>query len=222
VRSRRRKRTLQISVDAGGDVRVAVPYRTPVAAIEAFVRERVPWLERQLAAAPPAPERAWVSGERVPYLGRSLALAVTEAPRPAPAALAGGVLRIELPVALTGAPRAAAARVAMEAWYRPRAERLLAARAARWARRLGWAPRRVIVKAQRRRWGSCARDGTIRLNWRLVMAEPALIDYVIVHELAHLEVHHHGPEFWVRVRSVLPGCEVQRRQLRQEGGTFEL
>ncbi|MDA1002925.1 MAG: M48 family metallopeptidase, partial [Chloroflexi bacterium] len=91
-----------------------------------------------------------------------------------------------------------------------------------WATRLGWEPRRVIVKAQRRRWGSCARDGTVRLNWRLVMAEPALIDYVIVHELAHLAEPNHGPAFWARVRSALPDCDRLRRRLRDDGARFEL
>ena len=80
----------------------------------------------------------------------------------------------------------------------------------------------MIVKAQRRRWGSCARDGTVRLNWRLVMAEPALIDYVIVHELAHLAEPNHGPAFWARVRSALPDCDRLRRRLRDDGARFEL
>jgi predicted metal-dependent hydrolase len=84
----------------------------------------------------------------------------------------------------------------------------------RWAERMGCAPGPVLVRDQKRIWGSCARDGTIRLNWRLVLLPADLIDYVVVHELTHLTVRNHQPEFWAAVATVLPDYKQRRSRLR--------
>jgi predicted metal-dependent hydrolase len=107
-------------------------------------------------------------------------------------------------------------------WYAARATEVLQITVARWAAAMGAAPRRVIVKDQRRRWGSCGADGTVRFNWRLVMAEPALIDLVVVHELAHLKHRNHSPAFWAEVTRHIPDLAARRRRLRQVGPTLVL
>lgn len=89
-----------------------------------------------------------------------------------------------------------------------------------WADRLGCQVTRVITRDQRHRWGSCASDGTIRFNWRIVMAEPALIDYVVLHELLHLEIRNHGREFWEKLSAVMPDYRVRRARLREFGQTL--
>ena len=81
---------------------------------------------------------------------------------------------------------------------------------------------RVLVRDQKRRWGSCSSDGSIRLNWRLVMLDPALIDYVVVHELAHLRVPNHSPRFWTEVERWIPDSRHRRRQLREAAKTLPL
>ena len=82
--------------------------------------------------------------------------------------------------------------------------------------RLGHASKpRVLIRDQKTLWGSCAHDGTLRLNWRAVMLEPALIDYIVVHELTHLDVRNHSAAFWEQADTILPGTQGLRRRLRQ-------
>ncbi|MCY4560018.1 MAG: M48 family metallopeptidase, partial [Chloroflexi bacterium] len=68
---------------------------------------------------------------------------------------------------------------------------------------------------QRRRWGSCAADGTLRFNWRVMLLEPALIDYIVVHELAHLTHMNHSPAFWELVCQTIPDARHRRKRLRE-------
>jgi hypothetical protein len=94
------------------------------------------------------------------------------------------------------------------------ARAVLGATVRRWANTMGCSPSRVLVRNQKRIWGSCARDGTVRLNWRLVLLPDQLIDYVVIHELVHLRVRNHQREFWSAVETVLPGYRERRRALR--------
>jgi predicted metal-dependent hydrolase len=93
---------------------------------------------------------------------------------------------------------------------------------ARWAPVVGKRPSRVLVRNQKRQWGSCAPDGTLRLNWRLVLLDPELLDYVVVHELAHLRVRNHSPKFWSAVAEVLPDFKDRRKRLRESGFALAL
>ncbi len=83
-------------------------------------------------------------------------------------------------------------------------------------------PPRVLIRDQRLRWGSCAPDGTLRFNWRVVMLKPSLIEYVVVHELAHLTHPNHSPSFWGLVTEVMPDAQERRARLREEGRTLPL
>ena len=74
---------------------------------------------------------------------------------------------------------------------------------------------RILVRNQRSRWGSCAPDGTLRFNWRLMMVEPDLIDYLVVHELAHLTHPNHSADFWGLVAGVMPDVQQRRKRLRE-------
>ena len=122
-----------------------------------------------------------------------------------------------------GGERRERIRRAVVAWYRNRAGERLPACVARWQPRLGRGPApRVLIRDQRQRWGSCAPDGTLRFNWRAVMLEPSLIDYIVVHELAHLTVRNHSPEFWRIVSSAMPDAQHRRRRLREAGRSLPL
>ena len=78
------------------------------------------------------------------------------------------------------------------------------------------------MRDQRQRWGSCATDGTLRFNWRIMMLKPALIEYVVVHELAHLTHRNHSPDFWGLVASLLPDAQRRRQVLTEVGRTLPL
>ncbi|HEY7295352.1 MAG TPA: SprT family zinc-dependent metalloprotease, partial [Dehalococcoidia bacterium] len=125
-----------------------------------------------------------------------------------------------VPAALSGEERREAIARAFERWYRARAAEEIGRAVERWAPLAGVRPASVLVRAQRRRWGSCSATGVLRFNWRLVMTEPRLIDYVVVHELAHLRVQSHAPAFWAEVARLLPDWKLLRRRLREIGPTL--
>ena len=221
VRSARRHRTIELSMDASG-LRVAAPVRTPLREIEQFVRSRIPWILKQQRT--PVARRtplAFVDGDVLPLEGRMYPLYVT-------ARRARGVavtldlfnIRIEVPARYEGDRRREVIARAVGSWYVERAREALEASVARWTPIIGRAPRRMLVRDQRRRWGSYAPDGTLRFNWRLVMLPPELMDYVVVHELTHLEMPHHAPTFWAAVRRVMPDYRARQERIRRAATTF--
>ena len=228
-RSQRRRRTIEISVDAMHGVLVAAPVRATIASIEDLVRRRAPWILKRIEALRQAvavrAERQWATGETLLYLGREYGLRVDDANGvTAPEVrLDGAWLEVRLPEDERGKEgRGKAVAEVVEQWYRWSAGRELPRRVAVYAPLLGVAPSQVLVRPQERRWGSCARDGTLRFNWRLVMAPPPIVDYVVVHELCHLRHLNHGPQFWEMVGRLIPDYQLRRRELRREGDRYRL
>ena len=114
-------------------------------------------------------------------------------------------------------------RRAVIAWYRDRAKERLTAGVERWWPRLGSGEKSpVLIRDQRQRWGSCAPDGTLRFNWRAVMLKPALIEYVVAHELVHLTHRNHSRDFWGLMSNVLPDVQKRRKALREAGRVLPL
>lgn len=121
----------------------------------------------------------------------------------------GGVLQVVSLSVTDTAPRSL-----VEAWYRREANRCLPARLAPYARMLGVEPKRISIRAQRTRWGSCSSQGTICLNWRLLLLPSDLCDYILVHELCHLRHLDHSAKFWALVEGVF--CDYAEREDRLE------
>ena len=119
-------------------------------------------------------------------------------------------------------PHSAAIRPAIEAWYRRAAATHAAARLAHFAPQVGRSARKLVIRAQRTRWGSCSARGTISLNWRLMLAPPDILDYVVVHELCHSKEMNHSRAFWERVETILPDYKRRRKWLKENGGALRL
>ena len=223
-RSRRRKKTVQISVSDGAVV-VSAPMRTPNREIQDIVRKRSGWILDKLApdAQAPPPLRL-VTGEALPYLGRELPLVVEEADvRRSSARLEADSLLVVLSLGLAEDERRDTVRTALVVWYRERASELLVDSVTRWLPVMGRSEMpRVLVREQRTRWGSCSADGTLRFSWRLAMVEPELVDSVAVHELAHLEVMDHSPAFWKVVLRAMPDARERRKRLGEVGRRLPL
>ena len=223
-RSKRRRKTVQITVDGGG-VRVAAPMTTADGELRAIVRRRALWIishasRTSLEAAP----KRFVSGETLPYLGRNVRMIVTRADVRSPEVrFDHWRFRVAVPQSVDDEERSERIRRAVVGWYQARAAERLPAGVERWWPRLGRGPKpRVLIRDQRQRWGSCAPDGTLRFNWRAMMLEPALIEYIVVHELAHLTHQNHSADFWGLVSSAMPDALGQRRRLREAGRVLAL
>ena len=223
-RSERRKKTVQITVDGGG-VQVAAPTKTPESELRAMVRKRALWIlshasDEMLEATP----KRFVSGETLPYLGRNVRLIVESTDIRSPRVrFDHWRFRVAVPQTLEGDQRYEPIRRSIVGWYRQRASERLPDVVQRWWPRLGRGEESLIlVRDQRQRWGSCAPDGTLRFNWRAMMLKPTLIEYVVVHELAHLTHRNHSTDFWGLLSRAMPDAQQRRKSLKEAGRTLPL
>ena len=224
-RSERRRKTVQVTIDGGG-VHVAAPIDTPADDLQTLVHRRAPWIlnhatEGLLAVAP----KRFVSGETLPYLGRNVRMVFETADVRTPEVrFDHWRFNIKVPKELPEEQRYERIRKAIIAWYRGRAAARLQAGVRKWLPKFGGGgePPEILIRDQRQRWGSCAPDGTLRFNWRVMMLEPALVDYVIVHELAHLTIRNHSDDYWKLVVRIVPDAQERRRRLTEAGRDLPL
>jgi predicted metal-dependent hydrolase len=216
LRSAKRRRSISIDLLPDGLVRVRAPLRTPLSDIEDFIRQRACWIEAAQADLASRPSPRFITGDSFPLLGRKHRFWVQLADREEiDFSVRRGRLQAAVPFRLDESVRTTVISEGLRRWYQQTAERQLGLAVRRWSRTTGLKPSRVLVRDQRSRWGSCSADGSIRLNWRLVMLDPSLIDYVVVHELAHLRVANHSPGFWAEVERWIPGSRSRRSELRR-------
>jgi predicted metal-dependent hydrolase len=213
--ARRRRRTLGITVDAQG-LRVAAPLRAPWREIEGFLREKERWILRKLdewARMPRGTHLQGASGEMVPLLGVPHVLEVRRGRR--------HVERRDGRLVVTVGARSRPLD-ALVAWLKHQALDAFRARVAHYAGELGTPVPRVALSNARTQWGVCTEDGTIRLCWRLVHLEPALSDYVIAHEVAHLVEMNHSRRFWALLGRLYPDWRAARERLELAAATLPM
>ena len=224
VRSARRKKTVTITLDRDKAVVVAAPLKTRNADIKEIVTKRAGWILRKLQEEDPRPQpRQFVSGESLYYLGRAVPIHVQTTFGPTPSVkLEEWSFKIECPGYLEGEERQAALREALMSWYWSRADETIRENVERWQSRVGRKPARISLGDQKSLWGSCSSKGSLRFNWRIVMAPTPLIDYVVVHELCHLVVANHSDRFWEQVARLIPDYSQRRLKLRRLEPTLTL
>ena len=202
---RARRYVLRLRPD--GTARVTIPRGGSVSEARRFVQRNLAWLEAQLqrASAPPRAPTEWRPGAEILFRGEQTRLE---------AAANGEPTVCFGPEKLNGINLAADLRPVIEGHLRRLAERELPPRVLEFAAGHQLAVRRVTVRNQRSRWGSCSRRGTISLNWRLVQTPPFVCDYIILHELMHLREMNHSRRFWRQVETVCPGYRVAEQWLK--------
>jgi len=219
-RSERRKKTVQITVNGSG-VLVQAPATTPDREVQAFVRKKAAWiLHHSTQATLTASPRLFTSGETLPYLGRNLRLIVSNSPdvRTPQVSFDHWRFHVGAPNDLIGPERIERIRRAFIKWYRTRAADRLPTRIDRWLPRFPTQVQpKVLIRDQRLRWASCSPDGTMRFNWRVIMLKPTLIDYIVVHELAHLTIKNHSSNYWRLVSEAMPDAQTRRQNLKEAG-----
>ena len=221
-RSQRRKKTVQIRIDRSG-VKVAAPNRILKSELQAIVRKRASWILMQMSDTSAAPMR-FVTGETLPFVGRDVPIVIQSAD------VGSAEVRLDLwnfqittPNVLDEDERSESIRLAVIGWYTARAAETLASSVDRWWPRLGLGDRsKILIRDQRHRWASCSYDGTLRFNWRVMTLEPSLVEYIVVHELAHLTHLNHSKDFWALVYDVMPEAPERRRRLRKAAWALSL
>jgi predicted metal-dependent hydrolase len=242
IRRSERARRARILVDGDG-VEVVVPRRFPLREVEPFVEEKRAWIERTLRrlreTEAELPGARLEDGGVVPYLGESLRLSVRVEPgrQREHVARRGDVLRVSLPADAGRPPRRQLALLhaeeplvpayvalggALERWYRKRARAEVAPRLDAACARAGTAYSRLQIRGQRTRWASCSSTGAMSFNWRLLLAPAEILDYVVEHEVAHLELLDHSPLFWRLLASRCPDWREREAWLRRHGHALKL
>lgn len=226
-RSRRRRKTVEIAVDPVDGVLVAAPAFATDAEVENIVRRRALWIVRRLAEVDSdgaIPRREWVTGETLLYLGRQyrLRLVDSDGSVDAPVRLSGRWLEVHASDGRGMASEKQEIIRAVEGWYRQRAVKKLKERVDVYAPRLGVRPKEILVRSQAKRWASCSPDGTLRFNWRIIMAPLSVLDYVVVHELCHLRYANHDRRYWQCVAAAMPDYSARREVLKRNGFRYWL
>lgn len=212
------RKTLGISVHPDCSVRVVAPVGSTQEAIEAKLKQRSAWIVKQQQQferyLPLLPPRQYVSGETHLYLGKQYRLKVEEAPTPAVKLTRG---RFYIYTA-NGKDRATISDQ-LEGWYRTKAHTLFAEQLAACLQKVAivgiTATPELRIRTMQKRWGSCTEAGVITLNLKLIQAPKALIDYVILHELCHLQEHNHSTAYYRLLDRVLPDWQARREELNQ-------
>lgn len=213
--ARRRRRSIGISVDASG-LAVAAPLRAPWRDIEDFLRHKERWIVAKLDEWACLPRPALLrgqNGESLPLFGSPVTLEVSTGRR---------AVRHELQRLLVSAPSPQRVAKVLIGWLKTQALHTLAPRAAHYAARLEMKPPLVALSNARTQWGVCTEEGAIRLSWRLVHLEPALADYVVAHEVAHLVELNHSERFWIQLARLYPEWREARRRLELAGASLPI
>lgn len=214
---RAKRKTVGFIVDERG-VTVRAPRWVSITEIEKMLQEKEGWIQKKLTEFSNWQKEVglqsvrFIDGAQLPYLGRTLTLRLEPA---AKSVFFSETARgWELIVNTAKDTQEQRVKDWVQVWFKKEAERYLGGRIEAMARDSlvsfsGWG-----LSSAKGRWGSCSADRRIRLNWRLIHLNPALIDYVIAHELAHLDEMNHSPRFWKRVGEIYPDYENARRALK--------
>lgn len=212
VRVSTRARRLRLTV-SNGQVSVTLPRGVPRSEAEKMLLQHSGWLMGQLerAARAKAPARA-LPADVILLRGEVKKMVVREeSDRQTRLRVEEGADRVVIhaPEGMGKAGRS----LAMP-WLKARAREEITAATAKWAARMGLSYRAISIRDQKTRWGSCSSRGTLSFNWRLVMAPPAIMEYVVIHELAHLKQPDHSKAFWQLTGQFFPDYKKARAWLR--------
>ncbi len=207
TRSRRRSISLQIADN--GVLKVRAPFLMPEYLINRFVTAKSDWVTRQIKRLNNRPQKfEYHHGASINYLGREYVIRLGEHQN-FDVVLTDALLLPEL--------NARQAKILIHDWLRRRAVEHLNLRLRHFATKMQINYRALAISSARTRWGSCSANSSIRLNWRLICVPPEVIDYVVVHELAHIQQHNHSKKFWDIVESIIFNHGQHRRWLKHHG-----
>ncbi len=211
------RKTVTITVERDRSIVVKAPRGTPAEKIAAIVESKKFWIYEKLKStqkySSEIPAKEFVSGETVLYLGKKYRLEIVKSDKEE-IRFAGKFI-----VAAVSSERASAV---FKDWYKKQASRIITERVERYARNLGVKYNKVLISDLKYRWGSLTPKNNLNFNWRLVKAPMHVIDYVVVHELAHFFENGHSFRFWQIVSTQIPNYLSAKIWLKNNGYILEV
>lgn len=210
-----RRRSLSIEINHGG-LRARAPMRMREKTIVEFIKTKQSWINRHLDKMAPRPEKIRLeNGITLPYLNQNFELVLLANRR------GKGYFkdqRIVLPMTASQMDNELSAKNKLVRWYRQEAQNLLRDKVAHYLQQFNLTKRGLVkVREYKSRWGSCEHNGNLSFNWRIIMAPESVIDYVVIHELAHLIEFNHSKRFWRIVEQHMPDWKSQQQWLADNG-----
>ena len=208
---RSKRRTVALIVEYDGSVTVRAPMRLSDSAIREFAEKHIDWVVKkktEMRAVTPLQLKQYQPGETFLYLGKEYPLEVVPGQRKKL------ILDDHFKIAEAVLDKA---ELIFQSWYRQQAKQWIIERAQHYADLHQLPYEKIKITSARTRWGSCSSKNTLNFSWRLMLTSPEVIDYVIIHELAHTVHHNHSKCFWNLVAKLMPDYKTRRKQLRQYG-----
>ncbi|MEZ4924817.1 MAG: SprT family zinc-dependent metalloprotease [Saprospiraceae bacterium] len=207
-----KRKTLGLVVERDKSVVVLAPKGTTDSTIELFVEKKKFWLFEKINHSPkfgePKPETPFISGKAIPYLGKNYKLDVIKEP------MEGISFKGKF---LLSQQNLQQGKAILEQWYKQKAKERITPLVERYASQLGVAYNDILISDLQYRWGSCTLKGNLNFNWRLIKAPQFVINYVVIHELAHLIELNHSERFWNIVKVQMPNYLEAKEWLREFG-----
>ncbi len=209
IRTKRRSISLSISLD--GHVTARVPLHMPLELVERLIQQKSHWITHQksrMLARPKSKPKQFEEHEQFLFLGQSYPLKISSDISHA-VVLEHGFLKV--------ADVVKNRRDQVLVWYQIQAKNHITSRVDDLAKNFGIAYKSIKIRDARTRWGSCVTGGLLNFTWRLIMAPAAVVDYVIIHELAHVRHMNHSARFWREVGQMMPDYMDHERWLKENG-----
>jgi predicted metal-dependent hydrolase len=213
---RSKRRTIALAVTADATLIVKAPMSTPLEYIERLIARKFKWIQKAIARVESRPHptpHEYVEGESFLYLGKSYKLNIAKNAKEKISFKSGFIL---------SGKEKRHARTLLINWYKKEAKTKVTQRVEWSARRSGISFKSIKITSANKRWGSCSTVGNLNFSWRLIMAPLPVIDYVVCHELAHLEHKNHSKVFWDRVKVMYPNYEKAKTWLKRNEGMLNI
>ncbi|MBU2590492.1 MAG: SprT family zinc-dependent metalloprotease [Nitrospinota bacterium] len=209
---RTKRRTFGLRVGSDATLTVRAPLRADIKLIEKIVAEKSAWIakkqEEALRKGRDVVTYKFEAGELFHYLGQGYPLTIAEHRK---------TLTLEANHFILPQKYGHKGKEVFVKWYKEKALAYVGKRVDYYSHQMGLSYKSIRISSAKKRWGSCSGKGNLSFSWRLILAAPEIIDYVVIHELAHLKHHNHAKTFWLYVESILPNYKVSKKRLKDNG-----
>ena len=209
IRSKRKSIALVVTPEANLVIRA--PMKVSLDYINELVGKNLRWIDRKIQEVKSKPRilaKNFIDGEKFLYLGKPYPLRITDG-RKLPFSFENEFVMDRIYQSI--------ARKLFIDWYKKEAKKVISKRVRLYSKLTSLKYKKICITNANSRWGSCSAKGNLNLTWRLIMASLSVIDYVVIHELAHLEYRNHSRRFWQKVKAILPDYETSKKWLKHNG-----